>query len=191
MSLKSVVMDYLAFVNSPHPHDSDSWNEVRNPVYSILHPLRRYSHLLPQLQWSKLLATAVLIMGPNNWATRCYHSWYFCGAIVPCNYCYWNRDGDIMLLVNVRYYYLASVEWIFSDLIDLRYSSHCEECCVQLCIVHHICSLFFSNVRVLVPVLRLWVWVLRLWVLFLFLNYCLESKPARCTTLSANRIQSL
>jgi len=39
-SLKSVVMDYLAFINSPLAHDSDSWNEVmRNPVYSTLRPL--------------------------------------------------------------------------------------------------------------------------------------------------------
>ena len=68
------------------------------------------------------------------------------------------------------------VELIYSNLIDLRYLCHCEECCTLndciICIVHNIYSLFFFNVRVLV--LRSWVlvlvWVLRLWVLGLALR---------------------
>ena len=118
--------------------------------------LRRYSHLLlPRLQCSEFLATAVLLCDQIGHMTRCYHSWSFYGAIIPCKYCYWDRDGDIMLLASCLRtqshlcYYLASVEWIFSNLNDLRYLCHCEECCTLndsiMCTVHTIFS-FFSRI---------------------------------------------
>ena len=78
MSLKSVVMDYLAFINSPRPHDSDSWNEVvRNPVYSSLHSLfeKVFSASATSAPVQRILATAVLLCDliGHVWVTRCYH----------------------------------------------------------------------------------------------------------------------
>jgi len=40
MSLKSVLMNYLGFVSTPHPHDADPWVEVsQNPLYKTMNPL--------------------------------------------------------------------------------------------------------------------------------------------------------
>jgi len=77
---------------------------VRNPVYSTLHPLfeKIFSPLATSAPMKRIFSHSGLIMWPNRARVgdTLLYSWFFCGAIIPCKYCYWNRDVDIMFLVS-------------------------------------------------------------------------------------------
>ena len=112
--------------------------ERSSPVYSILHPVIEKISSPPATSapvvW--IFSHSDLIMWPNraHMGDMLLSQLVFCSAIIPSKHCYWNRNGDIMLLVSCsrRQCHLASVEWMFSNLIDLHNLCHCEECCILM-----------------------------------------------------------